>query len=400
MKHTIPLVAALATAALVLSACATGGSTPSATTDTSPIKIAMIAPITGPYSPLGAGDKAAAEQMVDAINAAGGVNGRSLDLTVQDDKTDVTQSVTLFNQLAADKSISAILSSAFVSASTATGPSAQSAKVPMLALGPVSAFADGSNKYAFTGPATTDNYAQQLVKYFSSVGLKKLAIGYTGGDVYGETGNAATKAAASKAGIDVVLDESFDGKATDFTPLITHVKSSGADGFLVWGAGPSPVIITKQFQGAGIQLYMTGAEATSLYTKPAGAAAEGVIMASAAAVAADALPDGPFAKTVKDFSDNWKTNNNGVAPPQFAFDGAAGIQLIAAAIKKAKSSDREAIRKALESLSALTVNGRFNYSPTNHGGLITDDIAIVQVKDGNFVATPYTEQQFAKSAPH
>jgi len=399
MKHIYPL-AAVAAAVLLLSGCATGAAGGGHTEPTGPIKIGMIVPITGPYSPLGTGDKAAAEQVVAAVNKAGGVNGRQLELTVQDDKTDVTQSVTLFNQMAADKSVSAIFSSSFVSASAAVGPSAASAKIPILALGPISAFADGSNKYAFTVPATPELYAQQLVNYFSSVKLKKLAIGYTDGDVYGQTGNAATLAAAKKAGIDVVLDEPFDRTATDFTALITHVKGSGADGFLVWGAGPAPVIITKQFQGSGIKLYMTGAEATTLYTQPSGAAAEGVVMASAAAVAAPALPAGPFATTIKSFTGPWQTANSGALPPQFAFDGAAGVQILVAAIKKAGSADRESIRKALDSLSVLTVNGRYNYSPTDHGGLTTDDIAIVEVKDGAFLPTAYTVKQFAASAPH
>ena len=399
MKHFFPL-AAVAAAALLLSGCATGTASGGHTADSSPIKIGMIVPITGPYSPLGTGDKAAAEQVVAAVNKAGGVDGRKLELTVQDDKTDVTQSVTLFNQMAADKSVAAIFSSSFVSASAAVGPSAASAKIPILALGPISAFADGSNKYAFTVPATPELYAQQLVKYFSSVKLKKLAIGYTNGDVYGQTGNAATLAAAKKTGIDIVLDEAFDRTATDFTGLITHVKGSEADGFLVWGAGPGPVIITKQFQGSDIKLYMTGAEATTLYTQPSGAAAEGVVMASAAAVAAPALPAGPFATTIKNFVDPWQAANKDALPPQFAFDGAAGVQILVAAIKKAGSADRESIRKALDSLSVLTVNGRYNYTPTNHGGLTTDDIAIVEVKGGAFVPTPYTVKQFAASAPH
>jgi len=399
MKHILP-VAAVAAAVLLLSACATGGTTGNPSAETGPIKIGMIVPITGPYSPLGTGDKAAAEQLVAEINSAGGVDGRKLDLTVQDDKTDVTQSVTLFNQMAADKSVSAIFTSSFVSASAAVGPSAASAKIPILALGPISAFADGSNKYAFTVPATPELYAQQMVNYLSSVGLKKLAIGYADGDVYGGTGNSATLAAAKKAGIDVVLDEPFSGGATDFTPLITHVKGSGADGFLVWGAGPAPVIITKQFQGSGIKLYMTGAEATTLYSGPAGAAGEGVVMASAAAGAASALPAGPFATTVQKFVDPWKAANKDVLPPQFAFDGASGIQILVAAIKKAGSSDREKIRTALDSLSVLTVNGRYNYTPTDHGGLTTDDIAVVEVKGGAFVPTDFTVKQFASSAPH
>jgi branched-chain amino acid transport system substrate-binding protein len=396
MKHkALAGAVTLAAVSLVLAGCSGGASTGSTGKESKgPITIGMVAPVTGAYAPLGSGDKAAAQLEVDAINKAGGVNGRQLKLIVQDDTTDVTKSVQLFNQLAANKDVSAVLTSSFASASAAVGPVAQSAKVPILAHAPLSDFRDGSNTYAFTVPATPELYAQEEIGYFQSIGLTKLAIGYTSGDAYGESGNKATLAAAKKAGIDVVLDEGFDQTATDFTPLITHTKSSGAKGLLVWGAGPAPVIITKQLQGTGIQPYMTGAEATTLYTQPAGAAAEGVVMSSAQGVAQSALQPGKVTDAINTFVDAWKGANKGQLPPQFAFDGAAGIQLIAAAIEKAGSSDRDAVRDALEHSDAVTVDGQFHNSASNHAGLTVDDTAMVEVKGGQFVPTDYTVQQY------
>ncbi len=395
MKKIVVGLIALTATSLVLAGCATTSPSSTSTAQTGPITIGMVTPITGPYAPLGAGDKAAAQLEVDAINAAGGVDGRQLNLIIEDDTTDVTKSVQLFNQLAANKDVSVVLSSAFASASAAVGPAAVSAKVPILALSPLADFADGSNKYAFTVPATTALYAQELVNYFSSIHLTKLAMGYTTGDAYGESGQKATVAAAKKAGIDVVMNEGYDQKSTDFSALITHAKASGAPGLLIWGAGPAPVIITKQAQGSGLQLYMTGAEATSLYATPAGAAGEGVIMASAAGVAQSALQPGKVTTAINDFVSSWGTTNGGL-PPQFAFDGAAGVQLVAAAVKKAKSSDREAIRAALNDLVAVTVNGEYHFSSTNHAGLTVDDTAIVTIKDGKFVPLDYTVAQYKK----
>ena len=86
-------------------------------------------------------------------------------------------------------------------------------------------------------------------------------------------------------------------------------------------------------------------------------------------------------------------------PPQFAFDGATGIQLLVAAIEKAKSTDRDKVRDALESLDLLTPTGRFTFSPTDHGGIGKDAIAIVQVKGGELKATPYSLAQFKTSLP-
>jgi len=391
------LAVLVAAGALGLTACS---SSDAGTTEGSgPIKIGVVIPLTGFLSPLGAGDKAAIEQQVETINKSGGVLGRDLEVTIKDDKSDVPQSVTEYNQLAADKGYSAILSSSFVSASTAVGPSAESNKIPTLALGPVSAFADGSNPYAFTGVAIPEVYAQAMVDYLADQGYKTLAIGYTGDDIYGETGNDATKAAAEKAGIDVVLDEAYDQTATDFSPLISKVKAAAPDGFLVWGAGPAPVIITKQMEGSGIPLLMTGAEASQLYVEPAGSAAEGVTMTSSIAVPGRELPAGPLKDIVDGFADPW-VEANGSYPPQFAFDGATGVQLLAAAIEKAGSADREKVRDALEALDVLTPTGRFDFAEDDHAGLDTDAIAIVTVTDGDLKATPYSLARFETALPH
>jgi branched-chain amino acid transport system substrate-binding protein len=398
------LTALVLAGGLTLAGCGGASSTSSSgagsgSADKSPIKIGMVVPLTGPYSPLGTGDKAAAEQEVKQINAAGGILGRQVDLTVVDDKTDVTQSVTEYNKMAADKSYSAILSSSNASASAAIGPSAISTKTPTLALSPISAYADGSNPYAFTVPATPEVYSAKMAEYFASAGIKSLAIGYNGKDIYGKTGNDSTKAALAKVGVNVVLDEPIDPAGTDFTPLIQKVKDAKPDAFLVWMAGPAPVIITKQLQGSGIKLVLTGANASSLYSKPAGPAAEGVVMSSSIAVAGAEIPSGPLKTEIDSFAQPWLSANANVYPPQFAFDGVTGIRLLKAAIEKAKSSDREAIRTALESLDVLTPIGRFTYSKTNHAGLTADAIAMVVVKGGAFLATDFTKQQFATNLP-
>jgi len=396
IKKSLPAVVTAGLLALT-TACGSAGSSAS---DPGPVKIGMVGPLTGLLAPLGTADKAAVEQEVARINAHGGVlGGRKLEVTVEDDKTDVPQSVTDFNQLAADKSYTAMLSSSFVSASAAVGPSIQSNRVPTIALGPVSAFKDGKNKYAFTCVAIPELYAQATIDYLKAEGMKSLAIAYTGKDPYGVDGNTATVAAAKAAGIDVVLDKDIDVAATDFTPVITQVKAAKPDAFLVWAAGPAAVIITKQFAGSGIPLVMTGAEASNLYIQPAGQAAEGVTMTSSIAVPGRELPAGALKNAVDAFANPWLKANKGVYPPQFAFDGATALQLIVAAIDKAKSTDRDKVRDALESLDQLTPTGRFRFSPTDHGGIGKDAIAIVQVKGGELKATPYSLAQFKTALP-
>jgi len=222
-------------------------------------------------------------------------------------------------------------------------------------------------------------------------------VAYTGKDPYGSVGNEATVEAAKAAGIDVVLDKEIDVAGTDFTPVISQVKAAKPDAFVVWVAGPAAVIITKQFAGSGIPLLMTGAQASNLYVEPAGQEGEGVIMTSNIAVPGRELPAGPLKDSIDAFANPWLKKD--VYPPQFAFDGATGLQLLVAAIEKAKSTDREKVRDALESLDVLTPTGRFKFSPTDHGGIGKDGIAIVEVKGGELKATPYSLEQFKSNLP-
>jgi len=143
---------------------------------------------------------------------------------------------------------------------------------------------------------------------------------------------------------------------------------------------------------------MTGAQASQLYVEPAGAAAEGVTMTSSIAVPGRELPDGPLKDVIEEFTGPWLEANE-TYPPQFAFDGATAVQLIAAAIEEAGSAEREAVRDALESLDVLTPTGRFAFSEDDHAGLDTDAVAIVEVKDGDFRATPYSLKRFETNLP-
>src|SRR5947207_9763504 len=63
-----------------------------------PIKIGMVTSLTGNYAPLGTNDKLAAQQIVDAVNAKNGINGRKIELDIVDDGSDPNQSVIQFNK--------------------------------------------------------------------------------------------------------------------------------------------------------------------------------------------------------------------------------------------------------------------------------------------------------------
>ncbi|WP_417564671.1 ABC transporter substrate-binding protein [Microbacterium sp.] len=392
-------IAVASVTALALTGCSGGGSESPTGSAGGPIKIGAVMPLTGPLAALGTGDKEAAEQTVADINKAGGINGRQVELTVADDKTDPTESVKQFNQMASDNSYSAMLASSMTSAALAVSSSIEQYKIPTIALSPVDQYVDGSNPYAFTSPGSTKIYAAALVDYWKSIGVKTVAVAYTGTDLYGQTGEKSTKSLAEAAGMKIVLDESYDPAATDFTPLITKVVAAKPDAFVQWGSGPAPVIITKQIAGKGVHFYVTGSQASNLWLEPSGAAAEGVIGATTAALDPDAIPAGPYKDLVMAVATPWRAQNNNVNPPEFAYGGATAIELLKNAIEKAGSTDRGKIRDALEATDLLTPNGHYHYSKTDHMGLDASAIGIMVVKDGVWKATDYQVNRFKTDVP-
>jgi branched-chain amino acid transport system substrate-binding protein len=174
------------------------------------------------------------------------------------------------------------------------------------------------------------------------------------------------------------------------------VRSSDAQALMVWATGAPAVALTKQYAASGltIPLVLTGAQASKLFLEPAGAAADGIIIASSIGVVGTALPDGPQKAAVDELTTAF-TAKYGYSPPQFAQDGYSGVKLLAAAIEKAGSSDRKKVRDALEGLRLTTPNGTYAYSATDHSGLTTDYISINTVRGGTLVPTDFSKAKLA-----
>ncbi len=395
MRRSLSLTAVSAAALLTLAACG-GGS--GGDEGSSPVKIGQIASLTGNYTPLGQNDKLGAAQAVKEINDAGGVlDGRQLQITVKDDKTDPNQAVIAYKDLVSSGSV-AVVGSSFSNSSLAVEPLTDRQKVVYVSTAAADEQVEPIHDYLFMTPPTAGAVAEQLLRYFKAQGMTKMAVAYDTDQAFAQTGWKKMSKMAGKYGITFVKKETFETSATNFSSVLTHIRGSDAQGLMVWATGSPAVIITKQFAAAGldIPLVMSHAEASTLYTKPAGKAANGVIVPSSLGVVGPQLPDSKV-KTVAVKMAKTFQKKNGYYPPQFALDGYNAVKLIAAAIDKAGSTDPEKIQDAMENLSLETPEGVYNYSGDNHSGLTVDDVAITVVKGGDFTLTDWSKKQLDKT---
>ncbi len=390
-----------ALAALLVVAC--GGSSQSGpSTDTTPIKIGVITSLSGAYQTLGTGNRAGVDIAVDEVNSAGGINGRKFEVSYEDDKTDPTQAVVAFNKLTGEN-VAAILGPVLSDSVLAikSGP-LDKAKTPVVSLAASDAIVEPVDPYLYMTPARASVAADRLTQYFKAQGLTKMAIWWASDNAFATSGHdGMTKQFAGRNGITFVDDEPFSARDTkDFSPLFGKLKASGAQGLMVWSTAAPPVIITKAFraQGLSLPLFMSHAQATALYFGPngAGAAGEGVSMATQLGAIAPSMPDNvPAKKLALELARKYQAANNGQYPTQFVFDGYVGVKLLADAMKR-KGTKPSQVIAGLDSGNLQTPQGLYRITKSDHSGFGVDSLQIGTVKNLTLVPTDYSTQLLAK----
>lgn len=395
MKKNLYKLTSVAAAAILLAGCSAAGD--SAAPSDGPLKIALVTSLTGAYAPLGQGNQQGAQVAVDQINAAGGVKGRQVELVVKDDKTVADQSVIGVNDAVGDESVLAIMGSPDSNSAVAAAPVAARAQVPYVSLSSNDTLTEKVDPYIFNVPPNTEAWTEKLFQYMKDNKIQKVAMAYAEDDVFAAGGHKNSSNLAAEYGIDLVVDEAFKTADTEFSGLLQKVRDASPDGFLFWGTGAAPVIMTKAFADSGIdaQLLLTGAQASTLYSEAAGPAADGVVLNGYASVVGDSLPQGPL-KTQYDALKEGVEKKYSTGVAQFGSDAYSGTMIILEALKNAKDFSRESVRDALEATDLVTSNGEYKWSTDNHNNTNLDNIAVFTVKDTKFVPTEWQKERFAK----
>ncbi|MGH2859491.1 MAG: ABC transporter substrate-binding protein [Solirubrobacteraceae bacterium] len=376
--------------ALVIGACGGGSSSSGAGSSggasakaSGPIQIAMIAPLTGPYTPIGGGNVAGAKAAVKQINAAGGVDGRKLVLTVMNDQTNPSQSRTLTKSAVDSGKYVAIIGSGFSSSALADEPLATTAKIPYISMSASAAQVDPVRPYVWQIPPTSLVAAQAIAAYMQKAGLTKVALLHDNGGFPTE-GVADVKKIAPTYGLHIVDDVSFSLSSTDFTSELTSIKGSGANTVWLWNVTPQAITVTKQFRQLGLpqQLVLTHGNPTPQYLQPACPQDNGAIIASTfAQVASPAVSSSTLSSSVPSKTLAEQVNQLlGKAANQFSYDGYTGVLFLTKAMKSDGVS-HAGIAKALGNATYTGPEGVYHYSSTNHAGIGADSIVVEKIKN-------------------
>ena len=392
MRKLTLLITAIATAA-----CAGGAAPQSQASPGAPIKIGLLTSLTGNYAPLGTNDKLAAQQMVDAVNAKGGVAGHHIDLIIEDDQSNPTQTIISYNKLI-DEGVVAIEGPPQSTAELALKPIVGQKKIPDVSVGASDDQVIPVEPYMFQTTPLASQVSKACLKQIQALKFTKLAMLTDTKNAYAIKGHDVTKNLVSQFGITIVDDESFETTQTFFATQIAKIVAAKPDILLVWATGAPPVIITKQWGGAktGIPLMMTAAEASPLYVNPAEPEVEGVYVQATLGVLGQNVPSSnKFKKLIDDFAQPFQTAN-GTWPPQFAWDSMLAMTFIFDAIKR-KGTNPDQIQAGLESINLDTPQGHYTYGKDKHYGMPDSSNLMATVQSKGFVPTPETQAVLASA---
>ncbi|PZO13907.1 MAG: ABC transporter substrate-binding protein [Burkholderiales bacterium] len=352
-----------------------------------PIRIGAVLSTTGPAAYLGDPQLKTLQTYIADINREGGVLGRPLQLVHYDDASEAAKANGFAKRLIDDDQVDFLIAGTTTGATMAMAPLVEKAGIPLISLSGAVVVIEPVKKWIFKTPHTDRMAAEKVFedmkkRGFTQVGLLSETSGF------GQSGAKETRAAAARFGITLVADETYGPKDTDVTAQLTKIRTApGLQAVFVFGLGQGPAVVTRNYAQLGIQLplYQSHGVASNEFIKLAGKAAEGVRLPSPALLVANALASNdPQRPVVTSYAATyWKAHKE--EPSTFGGYALDALNLGIAAIKRAGTTDKEAVRAALEKTKGfMGTTGQFNMSATDHMGLDLSAFRMVEVKDGGW----------------
>ncbi len=365
---------------LTLSACGGTGTSSSAA---GTIKIGGGFALTGDEASLDVPAANGAKLAVKEINAAGGVLGKQIDFIIHDSqyKQDVAQQTA--KQFIEQDKVQAMIGYTDTDSILASGPTIQAAGIPFITVGATSPKIPAQVGDVMFLACFGDNVQAAVGAEYSLKNFGKNAYLLSDKGVEYTTLLAAYfKTRFIEAGGKVVLEDSYDDKATDFSAQIAKIKAlSPQPDFYYVAAMPYNVgPVVKQMRDAGITGPVVGGDGydTPDLVKAAGAAANNVFFTTHALIDATNGTAG-----IKKFMAAYKAEYSKDPENAFAALGYDSVYLLADAIKRAGSMDAAALKKAIEATKDFAgITGKITFAAGSH--VPQKGVTVIEVKDQKF----------------
>jgi len=365
------LLASIVIASL-LSACNTQG-------NDNKVRIGVFMSTTGSTANFGISSVNGIKMAADEINAAGGINGKQVELLVQDDRSDASEAATIVTKFVTQDQVHAVIGEVASSRSIAAAPIAQNAKIPMLTPSSTNPEVTKKGNFIFRS-CFIDPYQGAAIAQFAAktLGAKSAAIMVDRKNDYSTGLEKVINETFTRFGGKIVATQSYQEGDQDFNAQLTSLKGSNPEVIFVPGYYNDVGLIAKQARDKGITVPLIGGDgwdSEQLY-KIGGTALNGSYFTNHYS---PYDTDPRVVKFVNDYKQRYNSTPDALAAT--AYDAA---NIMFDAIKRSKSLSGPDIRDALAATNAFPgVTGTVTFNQQRDA---VKPIVMIEIKPGGTYA--------------
>ena len=357
------------------------------------IRIGVPVGLSGANSVVAPSVVQAGELAVVEINAAGGLLGRKLELVVADDGSGAQGAQRAFDSLVFQKKVDVLISMETSAARNAGLPIVNRGRVPFI----YTSFYEGRScsPWLYVNAWVPEQQVAPIVDHFMGVlGAKSYFL--VGSDyAFGRGMLEFTRAYIEANGGRVLGEEYLPMDGTDWTAIISKLRSSNPDALITSTAGGAPnVTLTKQLRAAGVDVPYGNLAVDEGTARNMGTDAAGIYISASYITGIDSEENRTFLAAMKEhFGDDLKTPND-LSVPQYE-----GVYLYKLAVEKAGSTDAKAVIDALDDVAFTGPRGRIQMNKQRHAPL-TMYLGQVQADGGVEVIQSFENVDPGEQCPH
>jgi branched-chain amino acid transport system substrate-binding protein len=373
---------------------------PAYVAEKAPYKIGVNLEFTGPWAEVTKIVRNAMVLEVERINKTGGIDGHPLELIFEDNGFDLSRAAANMTKFTKDKEIIVVVGPFEDNLQATTRAIAEREKITNMIICPSNPMVRAlKQKWAFNIAQSDIIVSQKLVDLSLARKYKKVLVFHAAHPLAQSLAEYYKKVGEEKGMKVIISKETHKPTDIDMTPQLIKLKpiieQEKVDAFYACTAGPPGPIICKNLRTLGVKIPILGTHAFGFgfIIALGGEAMEGVEFGAAKPVVFDQLDENDPVRTINLDFDKRMRDRYGVGIDQLAGYGHDMTSLIYDALKRCQGKvTRASFRDALENTKGLkNCHGIYNYSPTDHDGLIKKDLVFVRIEGGKFKRIKFPE---------
>ena len=339
------------------------------------IVVGQFAALSGPAAQLGQRLNAGIQAYFKAVNAQGGVNGRTLRLLTRDDGYEPDRAVAAVKGLIEQDQVFALVGSVGTPTGLAAMPVFTAAKVPMVGMFTgAQGLREPFNRYVFHVRASYFDETERIVQHLTTLGIKKIAVFYQN-DAYGKAGLEGVTRALAKRQMKPAAAASFERNTVDVAGALNAILAEQPEAVVQIGAYKACAEFIKQARAKGyggqfFNVSFVGAKALADELGPVGM---GVVISQVVP-----FPYTPSSAVVREYQQRMKEAGD----QEYDFSSMEGFligRVFVEGLRRAgRNLTRDSFIAGLETMKDVNLGGfEVSYSAKDHSGSKYTDLTII-----------------------